>query len=92
MYHGNIFQDAPTFPFATKKEQVGTWGVETEFENVFLCGSSAAAAARSAEFPGITRQRKYWKCCSQVRDNSNAIGGFTLLPSRRNATGNKLTL
>src|SRR5438309_10903167 len=30
MYHGNIFQDAPTWPFAAKKEQVGTWGVETE--------------------------------------------------------------
>src|SRR5437773_11034308 len=36
MYHGNIFQDAPTFPFAEKKAQIGKWGVETEFENVFL--------------------------------------------------------
>src|ERR1700737_4910884 len=41
MYHGNIFHDAPTWPFATTKEQAGTWGVETEFDNVFLCGSSA---------------------------------------------------
>src|SRR5437773_6237432 len=36
MYHGNILQDAPTFPFAEKKAQIGKWGVETEFENVFL--------------------------------------------------------
>src|SRR5438874_2162367 len=41
MYHGNIFQDAPTFPFTEKKSQIGKCGVETEFENVFLCGSSA---------------------------------------------------
>src|SRR5438045_2491283 len=33
MYHGNIFHDAPSFPFAEKKEQTGRWGVETEFEN-----------------------------------------------------------
>ena len=41
MYHGNIFQDAPTFPFAETRRQAGTWGVEMEYENVFLCGSSA---------------------------------------------------
>src|SRR2546423_6404842 len=52
MYHGNIFQDAPTWPFATKKEQVGKWGVETEWENVFLCGSSAL---RGGAVGGIPR-------------------------------------
>ena len=52
MYHGNIFQDAPTFPFATKKEQVGTWGVETEYENVFLCGSSALRGGAVSGIPG----------------------------------------
>src|SRR5437879_12742922 len=41
MFQGNIFQNAPTFPFAERKEQVGTWGVETDHENVFFCGSSA---------------------------------------------------
>src|SRR2546421_258589 len=35
MYHGNIFQDAPSWPFATKKEQVGRGGVETKWEKVF---------------------------------------------------------
>jgi phytoene dehydrogenase-like protein len=52
LYHGNIFQDAPTFPFAAKKEQVGTWGVETEFENVFLCGSSARRGGAVSGIPG----------------------------------------
>jgi phytoene dehydrogenase-like protein len=52
MYHGNIFQDAPTFPFATTKDQAGTWGVETEFENVFLCGSSALRGGAVSGIPG----------------------------------------
>jgi len=52
MYHGNIFQDAPTFPFADKKEMAGTWGVETEFDNVFLCGSSAQRGGAVSGIPG----------------------------------------
>ncbi len=58
MYHGNIFQDAPTWPFATKKEQVGTWGVETEWENVFLCGSSALRGGAVSGIPGHNAARK----------------------------------
>src|SRR6266850_1576359 len=52
MYHANIFQDAPTFPFAETKEQAGTWGVETEFENVFFCGSSAHRGGAVSGIPG----------------------------------------
>ena len=52
MYHGNIFQDAPTFPFADKKAMAGTWGVETEFDNVFLCGSSAQRGGAVSGIPG----------------------------------------
>ena len=52
MYHGNIFQNAPTFPFAERKEQVGKWGVETEFENVFFCGSSALRGGAVSGIPG----------------------------------------
>ena len=52
MYHGNIFHDAPTFPYAEKKERAGTWGVETEFENVFLCGSSAQRGGAVSGIPG----------------------------------------
>ena len=92
LYHGNIFQNAPTFPFAKRKEQVGCWGVETEFENVFLCGSSARRGGAVSGIPGHNAAKKVWKFCSQVRDNSNAVGGFTLLPPQRNATGNGLTL
>jgi phytoene dehydrogenase-like protein len=52
MYRGNIFQNAPTWPFAERKEQVGTWGVETEYENVFLCGSSAFRGGAVSGIPG----------------------------------------
>src|SRR5947199_4579018 len=58
MYHGNIFQDAPTWPFATKKEQVGKWGVETEWKNVFLCGSSALRGGAVSGIPGHNAARK----------------------------------
>jgi phytoene dehydrogenase-like protein len=52
MYHGNIFHDAPSFPFAERDDQAGTWGVETEFDNVFLCGSSAQRGGAVSGIPG----------------------------------------
>ncbi|HEY6069983.1 MAG TPA: NAD(P)/FAD-dependent oxidoreductase [Chthoniobacterales bacterium] len=58
MYHGNIFQDALSWPFAIKKEQVGTWGVETEWENVFLCGSSALRGGAVSGIPGHNAAKK----------------------------------
>lgn len=58
LFHGNIFQSAPTFPFADKAEQVGTWGVETEFENVFLCGSSAHRGGAVSGIPGHNAAKK----------------------------------
>ncbi len=58
LYHGNIFQDAPSFPFAAKKKQVGTWGVETEFDNVFLCGSSAQRGGAVSGIPGHNAAKK----------------------------------
>src|SRR5438105_3415412 len=52
MFQGNIFQNAPTFPFAERKEQVGTWGVETDYENVFFCGSTAHRGGAVTGIPG----------------------------------------
>src|SRR5947209_7358965 len=52
MYHGNIFHSALTFPFAQSEEQAGSWGVETEFENVFFCGSSAQRGGAVSGIPG----------------------------------------
>jgi phytoene dehydrogenase-like protein len=58
LYHGNIFQDAPTFPFAETKDQIGKWGVETEFENVFLCGSTARRGGAVSGIPGHNAAKK----------------------------------
>lgn len=58
LFHGNIFQDAPSFPFAANTEQEGAWGVETEFENVFLCGSSARRGGAVSGIPGHNAAKK----------------------------------
>ena len=52
LYHGNIFQNALTFPFAQTQEQAGQWGVETDYEDVFLCGSSAQRGGAVSGIPG----------------------------------------
>ena len=61
LYHGNIFQNALTFPFAETREQVGTWGGETELENVFLCGSSAHRGGGVSGVPGHNAAMKVLK-------------------------------
>jgi phytoene dehydrogenase-like protein len=63
MFQGNIFQNAPTFPFATRKEQVGTWGVETDYENVFFCGSSAHRGGAVSGIPGHNAAMKVLEVC-----------------------------
>jgi phytoene dehydrogenase-like protein len=62
MYHGNIFQNAPTFPFAETKEQAGTWGVETDYENVFFCGSSAHRGGAVSGIPGHNAAMEVLQC------------------------------
>jgi phytoene dehydrogenase-like protein len=51
-YRGNIFQAALTFPFAETSDAGGTWGVETEFRNVFFCGASARRGGGVSGIPG----------------------------------------
>jgi phytoene dehydrogenase-like protein len=67
MYHGNIFQDAPTFPFAETKRQAGGWGVETEYENVFLCGSSALRGGAVSGIPGHNAAMKVLEIVASSR-------------------------
>lgn len=49
---GNIFHNALSWPFAERAEQVGTWGVETEFERVYRAGSSALRGGAVSGIPG----------------------------------------
>jgi len=52
LYRGNIFHAALTFPFAENSDSIGSWGVETEFANVFICGSSARRGGAVSGIPG----------------------------------------
>src|SRR5205823_759899 len=51
-YHGNIFHGALTFPFSENSKDAGEWGVETEYPNVFFCGSSARRGGGVSGIPG----------------------------------------
>lgn len=66
-YHGNIFHGALTFPFAETTGQPGTWGVETEYENVFLCGSSARRGGAVSGIPGHNAAMKVLTLVNQAR-------------------------
>ena len=57
-YRGNIFHGALTFPFAESAETTGTWGVETEWTNVLLCGSGARRGGAVSGIPGHNAARK----------------------------------
>lgn len=49
---GNIFHNALTWPFAEESDEVGTWGVETEHPNIFICGSGARRGGAVSGIPG----------------------------------------
>lgn len=49
---GNIFHDQPSWFFAEDATHVGRWGVETDFPNVFNCGSSALRGGAVSGIPG----------------------------------------
>jgi phytoene dehydrogenase-like protein len=51
-FQGNIFQGALAFPFAERPEEAGSWGVETEFSNVYFCGASARRGGGVSGIPG----------------------------------------
>jgi phytoene dehydrogenase-like protein len=49
---GNIFHGNLSWPFAETDQEAGTWGVETNFENVYICGSSAKRGGAVSGIPG----------------------------------------
>ena len=49
---GNIFHGNLTWPFAENEDDAGTWGVETNYENVLICGSSAKRGGAVSGIPG----------------------------------------
>jgi phytoene dehydrogenase-like protein len=49
---GHIFHRALSWPFAERPEQVGSWGVETERANVWICGAGARRGGGVSGIPG----------------------------------------
>lgn len=49
---GNIFHNALGWFFAEQESETGTWGVDTEHENIYLCGSGARRGGAVSGIPG----------------------------------------
>lgn len=49
---GNIFHRTLQWPWAETPEEVGTWGVETAYERVLLCGAGARRGGGVSGIPG----------------------------------------
>jgi phytoene dehydrogenase-like protein len=57
-FRGNIFHAALSFPFAETREAIGTWGVETEYPNVFFCGAGVRRGGGVSGIPGHSAAMK----------------------------------
>ncbi len=49
---GHIFHRDLAWPFAESEAEVGRWGVETEYPNVWLCGAGARRGGGVSGIPG----------------------------------------
>jgi phytoene dehydrogenase-like protein len=49
---GNIFHRSLQWPWAQNKAEVGTWGVETAYERVLVCGAGARRGGGVSGIPG----------------------------------------
>jgi phytoene dehydrogenase-like protein len=54
---GNIFHNALSWFFTDNPAEVGTWGCETEFPNIFRAGSSALRGGAVSGIPGRNAAR-----------------------------------
>jgi phytoene dehydrogenase-like protein len=54
---GHIFHRDLAWPYAESAEQVGTWGVETEHANIWLCGAGARRGGGVSGIPGHNAAR-----------------------------------
>jgi phytoene dehydrogenase-like protein len=54
---GHIFHRDLSWPFAELEEEVGRWGVETSYPNVWVCGSGARRGGCVSGIPGHNAAR-----------------------------------
>jgi phytoene dehydrogenase-like protein len=62
MPYGHIFHNDMSWVFADEPQQVGTWGVETDYPNIFLCGSGAMRGGCVSGIPGHNAAMKVLGC------------------------------
>ena len=54
---GHIFHRDLAWPFAESDEEVGRWGVETAWPNVWICGAGARRGGGVSGIPGHNAAR-----------------------------------
>ncbi len=54
---GHIFHRDLTWPYAESDEEVGQWGVETDYPNVWICGAGARRGGAVSGIPGHNAAR-----------------------------------
>ena len=55
---GNIFHRSLQWPWAETEGEVGTWGVETAYEKVLVCGAGARRGGGVSGIPGHNAARR----------------------------------
>lgn len=63
MPSGHIFHNDLSWPFVDEPELAGSWGVETAYPNLFICGSGAL---RGGGVSGVTGHNAAMKVLAQV--------------------------
>jgi len=58
---GNIFHGALSWFFTDDDARVGTWGVETPYERIYRCGSSALRGGAVSGIPGRNTARRIFE-------------------------------
>ncbi len=60
---GNIFHNALSWFFAETRDEAGSWGVETDVDRVYLCGSGARRGGAVSGIPGHNAAMKVLRRC-----------------------------
>jgi phytoene dehydrogenase-like protein len=66
MPYGHIFHNDMSWVFADEPEKVGTWGVETDYPNILLCGSGAMRGGCVSGIPGHNAAMKVLECVEKA--------------------------
>jgi phytoene dehydrogenase-like protein len=69
---GNIFHNTLSWFYAKSAEQAGCWGVETDYPNIYLAGSSAHRGGAVSGIPGHNAAKAILekrKTASEIRDS-----------------------